>query len=85
MAPPSPGPRAREVLELLVRGVDRPAIARALGMSRHTVDHHVDALRRVHGGASATELVARVLGERLKRCEEALAAIDERSSERRRT
>lgn len=84
-APPLFSAREREVLELLLQGHDRPAIAAALSLSPHTVAHHVEALIHGYGVPTVTVLVATVLGARLKaeraarvRCQRALAAIDER-------
>jgi DNA-binding NarL/FixJ family response regulator len=37
-------PREHDVLELLVRGVDNPEIARMLYLSEHTVKHHVSSI-----------------------------------------
>lgn len=36
--------REREILDLIVRGVDNPVIARTLYLSPHTVKHHVSSI-----------------------------------------
>ncbi|MGO9831772.1 MAG: helix-turn-helix domain-containing protein, partial [Myxococcaceae bacterium] len=61
-APASPGdftPREREVLALLAEGLPNAAIAERLGISRHTVKFHVNALLQKLGVERRTEAVVR--------------------------
>lgn len=76
--------RQREVLELMLEGLDRRAIAIRLSLSSHTVNHLIEAVSRAHGAPTTTVLVARVLEGRLARaigehdeCRRALKAIGE--------
>ncbi len=58
----SPGdftPREREVLALLAEGLPNLAIAERLGISRHTVKFHVNALLQKLGVERRTEAVVR--------------------------
>lgn len=50
--------REREVLALMVRGLNNPQIARRLMLSRSTVKFHVSAILARLGAASRTEAVA---------------------------
>jgi two-component system, NarL family, nitrate/nitrite response regulator NarL len=72
---PASGPRAgvrgdvtkreREVLALLSQGLSNRAIAECLGISRHTVKFHVNALLQKLGVARRTEAVVRAAREGL--------------------
>lgn len=57
--PADPGltPREREVLELLARGMGNKGVARALGISEHTVKAHVGAVFEKLGASTRTEAV----------------------------
>jgi two-component system nitrate/nitrite response regulator NarL len=60
--PATPGdftPREQEVLALLSEGLPNRAIAERLGISRHTVKFHVNALLQKLGVARRTEAVVR--------------------------
>lgn len=62
MAQAAPGdftPREREVLALLSEGLPNRAIAERLGISRHTVKFHVNALLQKLGVLGRTEAVVR--------------------------
>ena len=67
--PPSPGhdltPREREVLALMVEGLNNPGIAERLVMSRSTVKFHVSNILSKLGVASRTEAVALALQKNL--------------------
>jgi DNA-binding NarL/FixJ family response regulator len=52
-------PREREVLALLAEGLPNRAIAERLGISRHTVKFHVNALLQKLGVQRRTEAVVR--------------------------
>jgi DNA-binding NarL/FixJ family response regulator len=52
--------RQREVLALVVEGLDTAAIASRLWLSQHTVRNHVDAILRALGVHSRLEAVAYV-------------------------
>ena len=63
-------------------------IARALGLRRSTVEHHLRALRRMHGAATTLELACIVwtqrcaeLDARLSRSQATLAVLDRRRRE----
>lgn len=58
---PSLTPRAREVLEHLLRGGSEKEIAAALSISRETVHGHVKAIYGAHGVSSRAALLARCL------------------------
>jgi NarL family two-component system response regulator LiaR len=66
---PSPGhdltPREREVLALMVEGLNNPGIAERLVMSRSTVKFHVSNILSKLGVASRTEAVALALQKNL--------------------
>jgi len=51
-------PRLREILAMLMRGVDEKRIAYDLGRSRHTIHNHVRILYRRLGVKSRAELLA---------------------------
>lgn len=53
-------PRAREVVRLLLEHQRVPAIARALGISPHTVRNHLKTVFRTFGVHSQQELLARL-------------------------
>jgi two-component system, NarL family, response regulator LiaR len=67
--PPSPGhdltPREREVLALMVEGLNNPDIAERLVMSRSTVKFHVSNILSKLGVASRTEAVSLALQKNL--------------------
>jgi DNA-binding NarL/FixJ family response regulator len=52
-------PREQEVLGLLSQGLPNRAIAERLGISRHTVKFHVNALLQKLGVQRRTEAVVR--------------------------
>ena len=58
-------PREREVLALMVQGLNNPAIAERLVVSRSTVDFHVSNILGKLGVASRTEAVALAVQHRL--------------------
>jgi DNA-binding CsgD family transcriptional regulator len=53
--------REREILTLLPGGATYDAIARRLGLSRHTVDAYLRSLRAKTGAANRTQLVVLAL------------------------
>lgn len=58
-------PRQREVLALVVDGLDKPAIARRMQISYHTVGNHVrEIYRKLHVGSRA-QAVAKAIREDL--------------------
>jgi NarL family two-component system response regulator LiaR len=69
--PPAPTPgfdltnREREVLALLVQGLNNPDIAQKLVVSRSTVKFHVSSILSKLGAASRTEAVALAVQHRL--------------------
>jgi NarL family two-component system response regulator LiaR len=67
--PASPGadlsPREREVLALMVQGLDNPQIAQRLVVSRSTIKFHVSSILSKLGAASRTEAVALAVQHRL--------------------
>lgn len=67
--PPTPGHdltgREREVLALLVEGLNNPEIARRLGVSRSTIKTHVSNILSKLGAASRVEAVALALQHNL--------------------
>jgi DNA-binding CsgD family transcriptional regulator len=56
------GPRLRETLQALARGLSEKQIAAELGLSRHTVHEYAKALHRHFGVSSRSELLALCLG-----------------------
>jgi DNA-binding CsgD family transcriptional regulator len=56
-------PRERQVTRLLLRGAATGEIARALGISRHTVRDHTKAIFAKTGASSRPELTARLFHE----------------------
>lgn len=56
-APSLFSPREREVVELLVRGLDRRSIAECLGLSERTVRAHHDSAMAKIGGRTLADLV----------------------------
>jgi LuxR family maltose regulon positive regulatory protein len=54
-------PRTRQVLERLLAGDSEKQVARALGLSPHTVHDHVKAIYRTLDVASRGELMARFI------------------------
>ncbi len=68
-APPAPGfdltPREREVLALMVEGLNNPQIAERLVVSRSTIKFHVSSILSKLGVASRTEAVALAVQNRL--------------------
>lgn len=65
-AEPDPGqrltPRERECLRLVHQHFSSKAIARRLGLSRHTIDDHVDKARRKLGAADRFEAARMLAG-----------------------
>ncbi|MEV4442386.1 helix-turn-helix transcriptional regulator [Streptomyces sp. NPDC049577] len=59
--PPVLTPREQQVLALLADGETYWAIARRLGISRHTVDTHLRRLRTKTGAANRTQLAVLAL------------------------
>jgi len=60
---PSLTEREQQVLAFLLEGERSDRIADALGLSPHTVKHHIQAVFRKHGVKSHVSLLARILGE----------------------
>lgn len=58
-------PRQEEVLQLVVDGLDKPAIARRLRLSYHTVGNHVRAIYRKLQVSSRSQAVAKAIKEDL--------------------
>lgn len=58
-------PRQREVLALVVDGLDKPAIARRLRISYHTVGNHVREIYRKLQVSSRSQAVAKAIKEDL--------------------
>lgn len=56
------GPRERQVLDQLIGGADTRLVARALGLSEHTVQDHVKALFAKTGTQARPQLVSRAIG-----------------------
>ncbi|MDX1383734.1 MAG: response regulator transcription factor [Thermoanaerobaculia bacterium] len=56
-------PREREVLQLVVDGLGKPAIARRLGLSYHTVGNHVRSIYRKLQVRSRAQAVAKAIRE----------------------
>ncbi len=56
-------PREREVLGHLTTGADARAVARALGLSEHTVNDHVGAVLAKCGAPTRAVLAGRIAGE----------------------
>lgn len=59
-------PRARDVLLLLARGHHPAAIAPAMGITRHTVRRHVQAVLKATGKHSVPSLLAALLASALR-------------------
>lgn len=51
--------RQFEVAQLVSRGLTLDEVATALGISRRTVDHHAEALRRKTGASSTRKAASR--------------------------
>ena len=58
-------PRQKEVLQLVVDGLDKPAIARRLHLSYHTVGNHVRYIYRKLHVSSRAQAVAKSIREGL--------------------
>jgi DNA-binding NarL/FixJ family response regulator len=58
-------PRQKEVLQLVVDGLDKPAIARRLRLSYHTVGNHVRNIYQKLNVSSRTQAVAKAIREDL--------------------
>lgn len=58
-------PRQKEVLQLVVDGLDKPAIARRLHISYHTVGNHVREIYRKLQVSSRSQAVAKAIKEDL--------------------
>lgn len=52
-------PRQFQVAKLVSRGLTLNEVALALGISRRTVDHHAEALRRRTGSSSTRKAASR--------------------------
>ena len=59
---PAPGSEEERLVALLAAGMTREHVARALYLSRRSVDRRVAALRRKVGAGSTAEAVLAVLG-----------------------
>jgi DNA-binding CsgD family transcriptional regulator len=64
MEPASLTTREREVLELVASGAANKRIARALGMTEHTVKFHLGSVYRKLGVTNRTEAAATYLRSR---------------------
>lgn len=60
--------RQREIVGALLQGYRVPAIARRLGLSRHTVRNHLKAIFRATGVHSQAELIERFRDRGAARC-----------------
>lgn len=58
-------PRETEILHLVVDGLDRPAIARRLGLSYHTVSNHLRNVYRKLHVTNRSQVVAKAIREGL--------------------
>lgn len=55
--------RETEVVRLLARGASQKAVAAELGISRRTVEHHLQNAKREAGVSKTTELIFLFLSE----------------------